>query len=103
MARRKIPEVRYRASRICRVLGNPTAYEILHVLSHGEKMPGELAHIMGLSLPVISQVLRTLRQLDLIRYEVRQRERVYWIKEDTVLKATQLLEELVKKIKTKEY
>ncbi|KPJ70596.1 hypothetical protein AMJ52_09745 [candidate division TA06 bacterium DG_78] len=103
MAKKKIPEVHYRASRVCRVLGNPTAYEMLHILTRGQKTPSELAQILGLSVPTVSAVLRSLRQLDLIRYDVKYRERFYWVKDKTVLAVMETLEHLVKRIKTKEY
>lgn len=54
MAKKKIPEIRYRASRICRAMGNPTAYEVLHILKKGERTPEELAKLLGVSLPTIS-------------------------------------------------
>jgi DNA-binding transcriptional ArsR family regulator len=103
MAKKKIPEIRYRASRICRVLGNPTAYELLHILQKGKKTPYELARMLGVSITTVSHVLRSLRQLDLIRYEVKHKQRIYWIKETSINTAMILLEQLIKKIKTKEY
>jgi DNA-binding transcriptional ArsR family regulator len=96
MAKKKIPEIRYRASRICRAMGNPTAYEVLHILKKGERTPEELAKLLGVSLPTISQVLRSLRDLDLVRYEVKWRNRIYWIKTDVVVKVMTNLEQLVK-------
>jgi len=103
MAKKKIPEIRYRASRICRVLANPTAYEMLHILQKGKKTPSELATALGVSVSTVSDVLKSLRQLDLVRYEVKFRERVYWIKEETINSVILILESLVKKIRTKEY
>ena len=96
MAKKKIPEIRYRASRICRAMGNPTAYEVLHILKKGERTPDELAKLLGVSLPTISQVLRSLRDLDLVRYEVKWRNRIYWIKTDVVVRVMTNLEQLVK-------
>jgi len=96
MAKKKIPEIRYRASRICRAMGNPTAYEVLHILKKGERTPAELAKLLGVSLPTISQVLRSLRDLDLVRYEVKWRNRIYWIKTDVVIRVMANLEQLVK-------
>ncbi|MCK4452905.1 MAG: ArsR family transcriptional regulator [Candidatus Stahlbacteria bacterium] len=96
MAKKKIPEIRYRASRICRAMGNPTAYEVLHILKKGERTPEELAKLLGVSLPTISQVLRSLRDLDLVRYEVKWRNRIYWIKTDVVVRVMTNLEQLVK-------
>jgi len=96
MAKKRIPEIRYRASRICRAMGNPTAYEVLHILKKGERTPEELAKLLGVSLPTISQVLRSLRDLDLVRYEVKWRNRIYWIKTDVVVRVMTNLEQLVK-------
>lgn len=103
MKRKNIPENHYRASRICRILGNPTAYEILHLLSRKKIRPEEIAKEMGLSLSTISTVLRSLRQLDLIRYVVKWKKRIYWIKENTIITVMQDLEKFVEKIKTKNY
>lgn len=100
--KRKIPELRYRASRICRVLGNPTAYEILHILKTDKKSPEELARILGVSMPTVSQVLRALRDLDLVRYDVRWRRRLYWIKTEVVIAVMATLEQLIKRIKSLE-
>ncbi len=103
MTRKKIPENHYRASRVCRILGNPTAYEVLHILARGEKTPTELASILGVRVPTVSQVLRSLRQLDLIRYDVRFNERVYWIKEDAIVSILEMFDDLIKRIRTEDY
>jgi len=95
---KKIPESHYRASRICRVLGNPTTYEILHILKTGRKTPEELARALGVSLPTVSQVLRSLRNLDLVRYEVKWRRRIYWIKTEVIIAVMGTLEQLIKRI-----
>lgn len=96
----KISEIHYRASRICRVLGNPTAYEILHVLKAGRKTPEELAHALGVSLPTVSQVLRSLRNLDLVRYEVKWRRHIYWIKTEVIVAVMGTLEQLIKRVES---
>ncbi|HIE05681.1 MAG TPA: ArsR family transcriptional regulator [bacterium (Candidatus Stahlbacteria)] len=102
MAKKKIPEVRYRASRVCRVLGNPTAYEMLHLLSKGRKTPEQLADMLGISIITTSQTLRSLRQLDLVRYEVKWRHREYWVKYDAVAKLMAILETFVRKVGVRE-
>lgn len=101
--RKKISELHYRSSRICRVLGNPTAYEILKTLSKSKKRPSEIAHDFGLSLPTICASLRSLRQLDLVRYETKSDGKLYFIKNATILSVMNQIEHLVKRIKTKEY
>lgn len=96
MVKKKISEIHYRASRICRALGNPTAYETLHLLRAGKRTPDQLAALLGVSLPTVSQVLRILRDLDLVRYEVQWRNRHYWIKTSSVPAVMTGLERLVK-------
>lgn len=98
-SRRKIPEIRYRASRICRALGNPTAYEILHILTKHKQTPEQLAHALGISVATVSQTLRVLRLLDLVRYEVSWRKHTYWIKTQDLITVMENLEELIKTIK----
>lgn len=93
--KKKIPESHYRASRICRALGNPTAYEVLNLLKNQKQTPEELANMLGLHIATVSQVLRVLRNLDLVRYEVHWRQHIYWIKVDTVKRVMQDLERLV--------
>jgi DNA-binding transcriptional ArsR family regulator len=93
--KRKIPENRYRASRICRALGNPTAYEVLACLGETKMNPEELATTLGVSIATISQVLRVLRNLDLVRYEIHWRQHLYWIKSGAVRRVMQDLERLV--------
>ena len=100
--KKKIPEVRYRASRVCRVLGNPTAYEVVHLLKNKKRTARELSDILGVAVPTVSEVLRSLRQIDLIRYEVKWRKRVYWLKYRDVTTLLGMLERLIRKIGVKE-
>ena len=98
--KKKIPENRYRASRICRALGNPTAYEVLALLRAKRMTPQEIANALGVDIATVSQVLRVLRNLDLVRYEVNWRQHLYWIKTDVVKRVMQDLERLVDIIET---
>jgi DNA-binding transcriptional ArsR family regulator len=100
---RKVPECLYRGSRICRVLGNPTAYEILKVLGRGKCRPTELADTLGLSRPTISVCLRTLRNLDLIRYDNLRQGKFYYIKEPSILDILERIEALVNRIQKANY
>jgi DNA-binding transcriptional ArsR family regulator len=101
--KRKVPELFYRSSRICRVLGNPTAYEVLKILDRGKRQPTELGKIMGLSTPTISVCLRTLRNLDLIRYDNLRQGKYYYIKEMSILDILEKIETLVNKIQKANY
>lgn len=101
--RKKIPELHYRSSRIFRVLGNPTAYEVLKALGRTAMKPTEIAKEMRLSIPTISIVLRSLRQLDLVRYENRVDGKEYSIKDTVILAVMSQAETLIKRLKTVEY
>ncbi len=100
MTKKEISEIRYRASLICRAIGNPTAYEILHLLKKKKRTPEQLAHILGVSLPTVSHALRSLRNLDLVCYEVIWRSHIYRIKTDLVTTVMATLEQLIKKIES---
>lgn len=101
--RRKIPESEYRASRICRVLGNPTAYKIIKLLLEEETTPTQLARELNVTVATVSVVLRNLRNIDLIRYEAKANERVYWIKNPTLAEIVTKLEESVKHVRTQNW
>ena len=100
---KKIPELHYRSSRICRVLGNPTAYEIMTMLVTKSMNPTQIACEMKLSIPTISAVLRSLRQLDLVRYETDERGKKYSIKEPQIKILIRKLENLVISIEKGKY
>jgi len=101
--RRKVPELYYRSSRICRVLGNPTAYQILKTIARGEKNPSHIAQELKLSLPTVSATLRHLRQLDLVRYENLKDGKIYFIKDNTIISIMKQIEQLITRIKTRDY
>ncbi len=103
MKKRKMPETQYRASRVCRILGNPTAYQIIKSLSHGRKTPSVLAAEIGVSIPTVSDTLRNLRNIDVVRYETKLNERVYRLKDETVVEILDRLETFVKKIRVKKW
>ncbi len=96
-----MPETEYRASRVCRVLGNPTAYGIIRKLGKTRKTPSELASEIGVSIQTISLTLRTMRNIDVVRYEPRGKKRVYWLKDPAVLKILDSLEDFVEHMREK--
>lgn len=98
-----MPETEYRASRVCRMLGNPTAYQVVKSLFKCEKTPSQLAHEIGVSVATISDVLRNLRNIDVVRYEVKTHERVYWIKRPPVVEILLKLEKFVEKIRIQQW
>lgn len=101
MKKRKMPETQYRASRVCRILGNPTAYQIIRTLGGTRKSPSELACKIGVSIQTISLTLRTLRNIDVVRYEPRLNQRIYWLKDAAVLEVLDRLEDFVEHMRMK--
>jgi len=96
-----MPETMYRASRLFRVLGNPTAYLILRSLGGGRKTPEEMSVELGIHPTTISGTLRNLRQVDLVRYLTSGRHKVYWLKETTIANLLDKAESLVDTMRTK--
>jgi ArsR family transcriptional regulator, lead/cadmium/zinc/bismuth-responsive transcriptional repressor len=48
-------------------LGEPTRLRIVHALSAGEWCVGDLAALLGMAVPAVSQHLRVLRELRIVR------------------------------------
>jgi DNA-binding transcriptional ArsR family regulator len=101
--RKKMLETQYRASRVCRILGNPTAYQIMRLLLDSKLQPSAIARKMGISLSLVSNTLRNLRNLDILRYETKGKEKRYWIKDPKILDICTALEEFVSTMRTKKY
>lgn len=71
----------YRQSRLCRVLGNPLAFAIVHALAeHKEMTPSEVAKVVGRSVSRVSHVLAALRLAEVVRYETNGRRATYRLK-----------------------
>ncbi|MEO0095059.1 MAG: helix-turn-helix domain-containing protein [candidate division WOR-3 bacterium] len=96
MRRKSVPETQYRGSRFCRILGNPTAYQIIRYLSKGTATPSELAEEIGLSLSTICCTLRTLRNIDVVRYEINDKSKVYFLKDETIAEIVKSIEKFVR-------
>lgn len=99
MAKRKMLETQYRASRLCRVLGNPTAYQIIKRLVKSRKTPTDLAEELKLSTKTTSETLRHLRQINLVRYITRGNRKVYYLKDESLPTILRALEKYVKKMR----
>jgi len=90
-----MPETAYRASRVCRVIGNPTAYRILKALAGTKMRPSELAELLGVAPNNISRTLRHLREVDLVRYETEGSHKTYWHKDPDIARVFEELEALI--------
>ncbi|MHC5039473.1 MAG: ArsR/SmtB family transcription factor [Planctomycetota bacterium] len=91
-----MPEVPYRASQVCRILGNPKAYQILKELRKlGTATPSELAPRINRSQSTVCLHLKTLREVHLVRYQRAGKNTLYRLKNRHVGALIDRLESLV--------
>lgn len=63
-------ETSYRASRVCRILGNPLVFAIVsELLEQGGMTPSGLSKRLRRPVQTVSTYLARLRTADLVRYE----------------------------------
>ncbi len=97
-------ETEYRASRFCRIMGNPTAYQVVRYLIRKKKAsPTEIADVVGLSLQTICDTLRNLRNLDIVRYETLSKSKIYFIKESKIVDILDDIEDFVQRLRVKKW
>lgn len=101
--RKRLPETQYRGSRLCRVLGNPTAYQVLHCLMKNPASPSALAEAIGLSLQTISDTLRNLRNVDIVRYDTVNKNKIYFVKDSTLFSIIKEIECFVGQMRLKKW
>jgi DNA-binding transcriptional ArsR family regulator len=76
-----VNEIKYRESRVCRLLGNLVVYQlVLFLESGGPLTPSKLAKIAGRSVQTVSGHLAKLRAADLVRYDTDGKQVRYWLK-----------------------
>jgi len=77
----KIVEKRFRGSIICRVLGYPISYGIVKLLLRQGKMDlDSITAAVKRSKPAVCCQLTKLRLANLIRYDRKGKNTVYWVK-----------------------
>ena len=71
----------YRQSRLCRLLGNPTAFTVVQLLAENRQMsPSAIAKAVGRSVSRTSNILAALRLAEVVRYETEGRQARYRLK-----------------------
>ena len=77
----RMEERAYRQSRLCRLLGNPLAFSIVHLLAENKDMStSQVALGVGRSVSRVSHVLGTLRMTEVVRYETKGKQARYRLK-----------------------
>jgi predicted transcriptional regulator len=88
-----MPETEYRASRLCRLLGNPKTYAIIKTLKKVKyATPSKLAQELNRRVNTISTHLKNLRNLDMVRYQRKGKECIYWLKDKKIYSIIQSIE-----------
>jgi len=74
----------YAMSDFYKVLGDPTRIKILQILFESEMCVCDLASVMNMNQPAISQQLRTLKGANLVKYRKEGKNVIYSISDDHV-------------------
>jgi len=97
-------ETEYRASRFCRIMGNPTAYQIVrYLIKKNQASPTELVEKIGLSLQTICDTLRNLRNIDVVRYETVEKNKMYFLKDVKIIDILEDIERFVRRARFKKW
>ena len=74
-------EQSYRQSRLCRLLGNPSAFAVVQRLAANKELnPSEIARAVGRSVQRVSTVLSALRLAEVVRYDTDGKRNRYRLK-----------------------
>ena len=96
-------EIPYRASQVCRVLGNPKTYQILKILiGEGPFTPTDLAKKLDRSIATICRHLKSLREVQLVRYQRSGNKALYKAKYDKTGSVLERIEKLVVETRKKD-
>ncbi len=80
--------------RVLRTLGDETRFKIITLLLGNDLCVGALAHILNISKPAVSQHLKILREVGLIRGEKRGYWTHYVVEKDALLESARYLQNL---------
>lgn len=73
-----------RAAELFRALGSESRLELVTLLAEEEASVSRLVELSGMSQPLVSQHLRTLRDVGLVAAQAHGRERVYRLQDEHV-------------------
>jgi DNA-binding transcriptional ArsR family regulator len=76
-------------------LSNPTRHELFHRLSEGDRSPSELAGLLGISRPNVSQHLSVLQREGLARRTRRDGRVVWQVVDPRLAQACTLIDEVM--------
>ena len=80
---------------ICKVFTSPKRLEIINALRDGEKSAGELANILSISQPNVSQHLSILREKGVVQIRKQSQSVYYKIANRKITKACDLMREVL--------
>jgi len=87
---------RYRVhAELCKVLTDPKRLMILDALRHAERSVGDLADIMGVTLPNASQHLAVMRNTGLVEGRRTGTTVIYRLAEPTIVDACDIVQRIV--------
>jgi DNA-binding transcriptional ArsR family regulator len=89
-------EVRTRAARIARALGDPKRLCVVEELANGERSVGDLSRCIGCQVPNMSQHLAVLRSAGIVASRREGSNVFYWLVDTGVLDAYRLLTQMAR-------
>jgi DNA-binding transcriptional ArsR family regulator len=89
-------EEAFKASIVCKLLGNTTRCRIMKLLANDRMTPGQLGKKLAKSPAVISNQLAKLRAAGLVRFKRERGGLMYWPKVSGVAKLVNSLENFAK-------
>jgi len=76
---------------------------MLKLLAESEKTPTDLAMDLGLSVKTVSETLRNLRQINLVRYTTKENRKIYFLKDQMLSKVLIYIEKYVERMRVKKW
>jgi DNA-binding transcriptional ArsR family regulator len=89
-------ELRIRAARIARALGDPKRLCVVEELANGERSVGDLSSCIGCQVPNMSQHLAVLRGAGIVASRREGSTVFYWLVDPGVLDAYRLLTQMAR-------
>jgi len=80
---------------MCRTLGSAARIEILNAISDGEKSVSELAKVLGLRQPSVSQHLTVLRQRRVVATRKEGTNIYYSVSNPKIIRACELMRQVL--------
>jgi len=102
MSTSKISKAYELHAEFCKMFAHPIRLALLDCMRKGEKTVSELQHELGINQSTISQHLSHFRKIGVVSVRKNGRQIYYKISDERILKAYDLIDEVIRERKQKE-